>query len=170
MTHHLEFLQIASHYIQSLTEYTNYNSLFLVEVDFLWNRTVESTVLFQRKSTSTIITTEWENYIRLFLIIIKEMYETKNHSFHQIQELMSRYLTNSTSDENNLNRWITHQTAEGKKKQKKKKITCGCMWNHRKNISIRWLQIKKMSLTTMYNFCSAHWAWTYYKIILVIFI
>ena len=59
--------------------------------------------------------TEYINYNSLFLTIIKKMYETKDHGFHDIQELMSRHLTNSTSDENILIRWIAHQLAEGSK-------------------------------------------------------
>ena len=46
--------------------------------------------------------TKYINYKCLFLTIIKEMYETKNHGFHEIQELMSRHLTNSMSGENSL--------------------------------------------------------------------
>ena len=64
MTHHMECLQITSHYTPSFTKYINYSSLFLT--------------------------------------IIKEMYETKDHSFHEIQGLTSRHLTNSMPGENIL--------------------------------------------------------------------
>ena len=46
--------------------------------------------------------TKYINYYSLFLTIIKEMYETKNHGYSEIQELMSTHLTASTSDENSL--------------------------------------------------------------------
>ena len=42
------------------------------------------------------------NYNSLSLTIVKEMYETKDHSFHEIHGLMSRHLTNLMSDENIL--------------------------------------------------------------------
>ena len=46
--------------------------------------------------------TKYINYNSLFLTIVKEMYETKDHSFHEIQGLMSRHSMNLTWDENIL--------------------------------------------------------------------
>ena len=76
------------------------------------------------------------------------------HSFHKIQGLTSRYLTNSTSDENTLKGELPNQIAEGRNKTKH-------MWMHVKSqnkMSVRGNYKSKTSLTTMYNFCTAHLA------------
>ena len=81
------------------------------------------------------------------------MHETRNHGFHEIQELMPRHLTALTSDENSLTggSHIKQQRAE---KNKAHVDTCEITEKYQHQV----ITNQKTFSITIYSFCSAHLA------------